>query len=106
MRRTLTLLLSFVLTSAALAIATVTLVTARPPVSDTVNWGQIGSDFTIVPYAFLVNSGFSDPMLGHFGRLGFTGEIFTQGSTWLGNFAPGDRVLWAPIGAGPLTLVF
>jgi Big-like domain-containing protein len=105
MRRTLTLLAVFALASLSVATAATTLVTVRPPVADVVDWGQLGAPPTVVPYAFLANSGFADPLLGHFVAPGTTGEIVQQGSGWLGNFASGDNILWTN-NNGPLTLVF
>jgi hypothetical protein len=91
----------------------VTLVTSPAPWSnDSVTWGQLGADQSIIPNQFSATSMGGDSINGKFG--GTTGIVLTAGSSWTpltGAFANGDMLIWSfdsngNAGTGPVTLQF
>jgi hypothetical protein len=98
----------FAFTFAALLIGTVaaqadTLVTTRPAGTDSVTWGQLGSDFSNVPqnFNFVTTGGVS----GNGSLATGDGLRLDENNGWAGNFEPGDNLIWTQ-GNGPLTLNF
>ncbi len=81
----------------------VTEVTSRPSGADTVNWSQLGPDFSTINNPFTATSTGGVGVTGTFAA--GTGQLRVQGSSWSGNFANGDFVVWTQ-GNGPLTLSF
>jgi hypothetical protein len=94
----------------ALVIATsahaLTFVNSRPALggNDYVDWGVLGPSYTVVnnPFTVTSNGGLSmtvskpvDPF-----------ERRDQGSDWLGNFAPGDHLIWTRDVAGAMVIDF
>jgi hypothetical protein len=71
--------------------------------TDTVDWSQLGPAFTPIPNPFSAVSSGGVPITGTFAT--GTGEVLVQSSSWNGNFAPGDFLVWT-MGNGPLTLDF
>jgi hypothetical protein len=80
------------------------IVTTAPTGTDTVKWSQLGSPGASVPNPFAATSTGGIKVKGTFAGSG-GGEILQQGSGWLGNFNPGDYVLWN-VSNGPDTLSF
>jgi hypothetical protein len=78
--------------------------------SDTVLWGQLGSDNTIVPQSFTATSTGSRSIGGSFSTS--SGHVVYAGTSWTpvtGAFANGDALVWANNGnggTGPITLTF
>jgi hypothetical protein len=85
----------------------VTLVTSRTALgsNDFVDWGVLGSSYTNVPNPFSITSSgglnldVSKSLGSSFGRL-------DQSTTWWGNFAPGDRLLWSAGDSSPIMIDF
>jgi hypothetical protein len=78
--------------------------------NDSVDWAQLGADGTTIPNSFTATSVGGLGISGQFTGSG-SGERRTQSSSWGGDFAPGDAVIWAAdsnngVGSGPLTLTF
>jgi PEP-CTERM motif len=101
----LALALSVVMALEGQARAGVSLVTSPSGIAanDSVDWGVLGPPFTDVSNPFTVNS---------VGGVGLTvsqasGDFLTmqQNTTWAGNFAPLDNLLWTQ-GGGPMTIDF
>lgn len=72
--------------------------------TDHVDWGVLGPQNTTVSNPFNISSVDGLDMTvsmpsGSFQRL-------DQGSSWGGNFAPGDRLLWTAGSPGPITITF
>jgi hypothetical protein len=94
------------------ALAGTFLITDRAAVnaSDSVDWGKLGSAFTVVPNPFAITSTGGNTLTvsqltGPFER---RDQGFPSGG-WNGNFAPGDHLLWTRgnLGSsGPITLDF
>jgi hypothetical protein len=75
--------------------------------NDTVDWAQLGVSGTILPNPFAATSTGGLGVIGQF--TGGAGQRLDQsnfGGPWIGNFAPGDAVLWSNLSNGPLTLTF
>jgi hypothetical protein len=73
--------------------------------TDFIDWGQLGSAFTVVGLPINVTSN-----LGLGAVVSGTSESFErrdEGNGWGGNFSPGDKLLWTTTGAGgPITIAF
>ena len=103
-----TLLAVFALAvSANTASAQYSLLTARAQVGGTgfINWLNLGSENTIVsnPVGVGVNNSALTATVSQAGETFF--ERRDQGTSWAGNFATGDKVLWTRDG-GPMTIMF
>jgi hypothetical protein len=108
---TLCLLTVFILINATPATATVTLVTSRSALAgtDSLDWANAAPDYTAIANPFPTNSNGSIPVtVSEPGSLDFA--RLTQPSSWFGNFAPGDAVLYVGNGytgsLGPITIDF
>lgn len=90
----------------AYASASLTLVTSRAAIgaTDSINWSSLGSTFTHVADGTIgstVNGmNFSVTGLGQ----GF--ERRDESNGWLGNFTPGDALLWTTTDPQPMALTF
>jgi hypothetical protein len=71
---------------------------------DYIDWSSVGVSNTVVsnPFNTLTNNGLGVSGSMPAGQF----ERRDQGSTWSGNFASGDRVLWTQLNTGPLVLEF
>jgi len=76
--------------------------------TDSVNWAQLGPEFSSIPNPFnFTTTGGVTGFGSYFNNAGAAnaGQVLVQGSSWLGNFAPGEYVNWTQ-GNGPITLTF
>jgi hypothetical protein len=71
--------------------------------NSSLDWGQLGPDFTAVPGPLTATSLLGDQVTVSNG----TNEFWSiqEGNSWSGNFNPGDNLLFNQAG-GPVTLVF
>jgi PEP-CTERM motif len=99
-------ILSATIMIAATPAAALTLLTTRPAVGDTVDWGQLGPVGATIttPTSFSSAGGIT----GTLDLATNSGSVNQQNNGWSGNFAPGDILVWTAGagGAGPLTLSF
>jgi PEP-CTERM motif len=94
------LILAMVTTTAAYADS---LVTVRPVGADSVNWSQLGPDYTTIPQNFTFTTANSVAGTGAFAA--GVGQARSQPGSWQGNFSNGDSLVWTDFD-GPLTLSF
>jgi hypothetical protein len=83
------------------------LVTVRPTGTDSIYWSQFGGDNTQIslPFNFRTTNGVAGSGSFENEVTGSSALISLQGYDWLGNFNPGDLVIYNG-GYGPLTLSF
>ncbi len=62
--------------------------------ASTVDWAQLGEDFTLVPTPFNFSTDLGEATGTH---AGFA-SVFTVGVTWMGGFTPGETVLFDDVG--------
>jgi hypothetical protein len=107
------LILPLVVVSVALlsverAAAGFVLVTDRATLSgsDTVDWGQVGSELTAATNPFSISS--SGGVMVDVSRTGRSVPFQRrdQGSSWQGNFADGAHLLWTTVARGSMTIDF
>jgi len=83
-----------------------TFVTSRPALggNDYVDWGVLGSAYTVVsnPFTVTSNGGLSMSV----SKPGGPFERRDQGNGWSGNFAPGDHLIWTRDEIGAMTIEF
>jgi hypothetical protein len=73
------------------------------PVTDTINWGQLGSTFTQLTSPQTVTSvGGLSASVSDAGTL----ERRDEGNGWNGNFTLGDHLLWNQVDLNPITITF
>jgi hypothetical protein len=96
--------------SAATLFALATLAVAEPALAvvtvwngtgsnGTINWGQLGPETTVVPSGSGVSStnGVNATVTDSYQNM----QVLQEGSTWFGNFAPGDFLLYSNIADDP-----
>src|SRR4051794_32596219 len=98
-------LLSLVALLAASSFASVVAVTTPGGLSatDSLDWGQVGLDLTIVGGPFNVTSAMGNTVTVSNGTNDF--YAVQQGNTWGGNFAPGENLIYNQM-TGSVTLAF
>lgn len=83
-----------------------TFVTSRPALggNDYVDWGVLGSEYTVVsnPFTVTSNGGLSMSVFKPVDPF----ERRDQGNGWWGNFAPGDHLIWTRDEIGAMTIEF
>lgn len=81
------------------------LITSPVAGSDTVNWSQLGAPGSTVASSFTATSNGGITVNGTIEN--GPGGVMQQGTTWGGNFSPGEYLLWTSVnGNGPLDLSF
>ena len=106
-KKILMLLAVFVLAAFSVAQAdTITLVTAPPANSSTVDWSQLGSNLAVIPHLFVASGSNGDAVTGAFAAPNTNkGSLRIQSTSWNGNFNPGDYLVYTT-NHGPLGLSF
>ena len=103
MKRTLVLIVTFVLATMSTAFADITVLVTNQSCSDCAFWDQLGPDYTTVSNPFTATTLSGITVTGSFAG-GGTGQVRTQTFSWYGNFLTGDHVLWTNRpGQGPLS---
>ncbi len=84
--------------------ASVTLLTSRAQITETdyIDWADLGATFTPVPASFVIST-HGTPFNVNVSGPGPM-ERRDEGNGWLGDFTPGDALLWTNSQSGPLTL--
>lgn len=72
--------------------------------NDYIDWGTLGSSFTPVANPSPVTSNLGSNAT--ISQAGANVYVLSQGSSWAGNFAPNDFVLWTGGANGPITISF
>jgi PEP-CTERM motif len=106
MRRRLAILITLTIFWVPASEAIPALVTSRAALSGTdfFDWGVLGPSFTVVPDPFdllSVGGTTTAAVLNPLGNI----ERRNEGSSWIGNFAPGDELIWTQ-NSGYLSIVF
>lgn len=71
--------------------------------NDSLTWGQVGAELEFVSNPFNASSNGGVGVSG--GQASGSFQRLDQGTSWGGNFAPGDQLLWTRNG-GPITISF
>jgi hypothetical protein len=72
--------------------------------NDSVDWGNLGSNYTSISNPFSINS--VNGNILNVSKLTGNFERRNQGSAWVGNFSSDDRLLWTKTSSGPITINF
>ena len=84
--------------------ASLTLVTSRAALggNDSVDWGQLGAPFTVVPNPSMITS--TNGLTLTVSQATGSFQRRDEGTGWAGNFAAGDHLLWTNGNNGPVSV--